>query len=124
MGTTQGTEDRRLAPMVLIAPSVLSADFGSLAEAVGEVAAEADWLHVDVMDGHFVPNLTIGPAVVKSLRKHTSLPMDVHLIITDPADFAEPFANAGAWSMTFHIEATRDPAEVIRSFRRAGTRVG
>src|SRR5450432_530327 len=96
---------------VLVAPSILSADFAQLADAAKLMEkAGADWLHVDVMDGHFVPNITIGPVVVKSLAKHTRLPLDVHLMITDPIRYAEPFAKAGAWSMTFHLEATTDPA--------------
>lgn len=108
---------------VLVAPSILSADFAILAdEAKLMEKAGADWLHVDVMDGHFVPNLTIGPVVVKSLKKHTSLPLDVHLMITDPMAYAEPFAKAGAWGLTFHIEATPDPADVILRFKELGVK--
>jgi ribulose-phosphate 3-epimerase len=108
-----------------IAPSILSADFAMLADAARLMEkAGADWLHVDVMDGHFVPNLTIGPAVVKSLRKHTSLPMDVHLMITDPLTYGEPFAKAGAWGLTFHYEAVSDPAAVIAEYKRLGVRPG
>ena len=96
---------------ILIAPSILSADFAKLAEEVKLVEkAGADWIHVDVMDGHFVPNITIGPAVVKSLKRHTSLPLDVHLMITDPLKYAEPFVKAGAWGITFHVEAVKDPS--------------
>src|SRR3954464_3068409 len=104
---------------ILVAPSILSADFADLASAAKLMEkAGADWLHVDVMDGHFVPNITIGPVVVKSLKKRTRLPLDVHLMITDPIKYAEPFAKAGAWSMTFHIEAVKDPRAVIQEFRR------
>jgi ribulose-phosphate 3-epimerase len=111
--------------MTLISPSILSADFARLSdEAKLMEKAGADWLHVDVMDGHFVPNLTIGPVVVKSLKKHTMLPLDVHLMITDPLKYAEPFAKAGAWGMTFHLEAVADPAEVIREIKRLGVRPG
>jgi len=110
---------------ILVSPSILSADFAKLAEAARQMErAGADWLHVDVMDGHFVPNITIGPVVVKSLKKHTSLPLDVHLMITDPLKYAEPFAKAGAWGLTFHIEAVRDPAPVIAEFKRLGVKPG
>jgi ribulose-phosphate 3-epimerase len=111
--------------LTLLAPSILSADFAQLADAAKLMEkAGADWLHVDVMDGHFVPNLTVGPVVVKSLKKHTSLPMDVHLMITDPMKYAEPFAKAGAWGLTFHVEAVTDPAAVIREYKRLGLKPG
>ncbi len=109
----------------MISPSILSADFARLAdEAKLMEKAGADWLHVDVMDGHFVPNLTIGPVVVKSLRKHTRLPLDVHLMITDPMKYAEPFAKAGSWGLTFHIEAVDNPGAVIKEFKRLGVKPG
>ena len=108
---------------VLVAPSILSADFGRLAdEAKLMEQAGADWLHVDVMDGHFVPNITIGPVVVKSLRKHTVLPLDVHLMISDPMKYIEPFAKAGAWGLTFHIESTPSPQGVIAAIQKLGAK--
>jgi ribulose-phosphate 3-epimerase len=110
---------------VLLSPSILSADFAKLADAAGLMEkAGADWLHIDVMDGHFVPNITIGPVVVKSLKKYTALPLDVHLMITDPIKYAEPFAKAGAWGMTFHLEAITDPSAVIKEFQRLGVKPG
>jgi len=109
----------------VIAPSILSADFAELSSAAQLMErAGADWLHVDVMDGHFVPNITIGPVVVKSLKKHTKLPLDVHLMITDPMKYAEPFAKAGAWGMTFHLEAVDDPRPVIAEYKRLGVKPG
>ncbi|MCA9472910.1 MAG: ribulose-phosphate 3-epimerase [Nitrospirales bacterium] len=89
----------------LIAPSILSADFGRLAEAVHQVeTAGADWIHIDVMDGHFVPNLTAGPPIVEALRKVTKLPLDVHLMMTNPDAFIGEFADAGADHLTVHVE--------------------
>ena len=90
--------------MARIAPSILSADFAALAEAVDAVAPATDMLHVDVMDGHFVPNLTIGPPVVKSLRPHTALYLDCHLMIDNPSDYLEAFADAGANGCSVHVE--------------------
>lgn len=92
--------------MIRISPSILSADFGRLAEEIRRVeSAGADMLHIDVMDGHFVPNITVGPAVVKSIRKETRLPLDVHLMIEEPQEFADAFIRAGSDMITAHIEA-------------------
>ncbi len=110
---------------VRIAPSLLSCDFSRLAEEVADVEqAGADLLHVDVMDGHFVPNITIGPVVVKWLRKIAGTPLDVHLMISDPLSYIEPFLDAGSDLISFHVEATDDPQAVISKIRQGGAQVG
>ncbi|OBH00467.1 ribulose-phosphate 3-epimerase [Mycobacterium sp. E136] len=107
----------------LIAPSILAADFARLAEEA-EAVRGADWLHVDVMDNHFVPNLTIGQPVVESLLKVTDIPMDCHLMIENPDRWAPPYAEAGAYNVTFHAEATDNPIGVARDIRAAGAKAG
>lgn len=107
-----------------IAPSILSADFARLADEVTVVGNDADWIHVDVMDNHFVPNLTLGLPVVEALLKHTPLPLDCHLMIDDPDRWAVGYAEAGARSVTFHAEAAHAPVRLARTLRAAGARAG
>jgi ribulose-phosphate 3-epimerase len=108
-----------------IAPSILSADFAALGEAIAKVeAAGADQLHVDVMDGHFVPNLTIGPPVIESIRKRTRLPLDVHLMIEEPERWVETYVKAGADLVTVHPEACPHLQRALSAIREAGARAG
>jgi ribulose-phosphate 3-epimerase len=111
-------------PMVKIAPSVLSADFGALAEEVATVEAEADLFHVDVMDGHFVPNLTIGPLVVQAIHRRTRVPLDVHLMIQNPERYIGAFTQAGASYLTVHAEVCPHLHRTIQQIREAGARPG
>jgi ribulose-phosphate 3-epimerase len=109
----------------LIAPSILSADFGRLHDEVAAVTeAGADWIHVDVMDGQFVPPITIGPVVVRAIRAATALPLDVHLMVKEPEPLLQEFRNAGAASMTVHVEACADVAATLRAVRATGAKVG
>ena len=107
-----------------IAPSILSADFARLADHVAEVADEVRMLHIDVMDGHFVPNITIGPVVVRKLRARSGLFFDTHLMISDAGFYAPQFVQAGSDGITFHLEAVADPAVLIRQLRDLGVAVG
>jgi ribulose-phosphate 3-epimerase len=108
-----------------IAPSILSADFTALGDAIARVeAAGADQLHVDVMDGHFVPNLTLGPPVIESIKKHTRLPLDVHLMIEEPERYIDTYVHAGADLVTVHVEACRHLQRALTQIREAGARPG
>lgn len=107
-----------------IAPSILSADFSRLGEEIKAVEPHASRIHVDVMDGHFVPNLTMGPVIVQSIRPLTQLPIEVHLMVTDPALFTGPFIQAGADRIVFHVETVTDPLAMCRLINTAGASAG
>ena len=110
-------------PPIRIAPSILSADFGRLAEEVRAIGT-ADYVHVDVMDGHFVPNLSMGSVVVKGLRPITKLPFEVHLMVEDPMRFVDGFVAAGADTIIFHLEVQPDPVPLLQQIRGLGKKVG
>jgi len=124
MTIQRGNPWRQLAAP-LVAPSLLASDFARLGEQIGILtAARCEVLHVDVMDGHFVPNLSMGPPVVKSIRACTELPLDVHIMVTDPAWYIERFAEVGADSITFHIEAADEPRRLIDRLHELGLGAG
>jgi len=106
---------------IQITPSILNADLAALGAEVGRIS-NADWVHVDVMDNHFVPNLTLGLPVIESLRAHTELPLDAHLMIEDPDRWAPAYAEAGCGSVTFHVEAAKAPIRLAREIRNQGAR--
>jgi len=113
------------ASPILVAPSILSADFGRLAEEVQRAEqAGCDWIHVDVMDGHFVPNITIGPLVVRAVRSAATVPVDVHLMISDPDDFLSPFVDAGASVISVHVEACTHLQRTLTRIRQLGAKAG
>jgi ribulose-phosphate 3-epimerase len=122
-GSDAGPRGRRSRTRIRIAPSILAADYAELAAEIDRVASEADMVHVDIMDGHFVPNLTIGPPVVAAIRRHTSCHLDCHLMVDRPMDLLEPLAEAGADGCSVHVELG-DPSALIARMRELGLRPG
>jgi ribulose-phosphate 3-epimerase len=111
--------------MIKIAPSILSANFAKLGQEIESITqAGADMIHIDIMDGHFVPNITIGPPVIKSIRKHTSIPFDVHLMVTSPEHLFEDLVQAGSDIITIHLEATSDPSKALAQIKTLGVKAG
>ena len=110
--------------MIKIAPSILSADFARLRDEIQRIEHAADWLHVDVMDGHFVPNVTIGPPVVRAIKKYTNLPLDVHLMMTNPDDFIPLFADSGANILTVHVEVCHHLHRTLAEIKKRGMKAG
>lgn len=113
-----------MSPDLRIAPSILSADFARLADEVAQIEGVAQLLHIDVMDAHYVPNLTLGPALVRSLRRTTTMPFDTHLMVTDPRTYGPQFIEAGSESVTFHPETDEDPVGLVDLLHEAGGEVG
>lgn len=112
-------------PPLIISPSILSCDFSRMGGEISDlIDAGADCIHVDVMDGHFTKNISIGPPIVAALRRHSTVPMDVHLMITNPEEYIEDFANAGADIIKFHIEATNYPLALVSEIKRLGCQAG
>lgn len=109
---------------ILVSPSILSADFLNLEAEINSLGSHVDYLHIDIMDGHFVPNLTIGPQIVKQIKQRFSTPLDVHIMVANPDQVAQQYLDAGADILTFHVEAAKDSNELAKKIRAHGSKVG